>query len=84
MVLDFLLIYGPSITFVLGITNLLSMFLVFFTCRCMMGKKLAEFLWQNDWYKRFYTTHCYWWWVFFISVAVHAAIAIIAFGIPRL
>ncbi len=79
----FHLTFGPNLTFILGITNLVSLFLVFFTCRCLMGKRLTEFLWKHEWYKKFYTTHCYWWWLFFISVALHSIIAIWTFSIPR-
>lgn len=84
MVPNFLLTYGPNITFILGITNIIFLFLVFFTCRCLMGKRLTEFFWKNAWYQKIYSiTHCYWWWLFFISVALHAIIAIWTFSIPR-
>lgn len=77
-----LLTYGPAATFILGITNLVFLFLTFFSCRCLMGKPLTEFLWKREWYKKFYVTHCWWWRFFFVSVALHSVIAIWTFSVP--
>lgn len=73
---------GARITFMLGITNIIGLFLVFFSCRCLMGSSLQKRLWQHDWYKKFYNAHCHYWKLFFISVLIHAVFAIIYFGIP--
>jgi len=33
-------------------------------------------------YMKFYNWHCYYWWFFIVSVALHALIAVTAFGNP--
>ncbi len=77
-------VFGAKAAYVLGITNLLGLLLVFFSCRCLMGSALAKRLWQHGWYRKFYSMHCYYWWLFFVSVALHAVLAIIAYGNPFL
>jgi hypothetical protein len=37
---------------------------------------------QHNWYKKFYQTHCKWWYLFFASVALHAILALQLFGNP--
>lgn len=84
MVPDFLLTYGPNISFILGLSNLIFMVLVFFSCRCIMGKRITEFLWKQSWYQKFYVTHGWWWWAFFVSVGLHVIVTMLTFGLPRL
>lgn len=79
--MDFLR-FAPKLVYILGITNLVSLLLVLFSCRCMMGVRLFAQLMKRSWYKRFYTSHCYYWWVFVISVAFHSVLALVAFGNP--
>ncbi len=73
---------GVKLVFYLGITNLIGLGLVFFTCRCMMGPKLTNWLWQYEKYRKFYNLHCYFWMLFFASVFVHALVAISTYGVP--
>nr|MBI4156539.1 hypothetical protein [Candidatus Woesearchaeota archaeon] len=75
-------IFGIRITFLLGITNLIGLFLVFFSCRCLIGHKIANKLYQKEWYRKFYNNHCYYWWFFFASVLLHTIFAFLVFGNP--
>ncbi len=80
MALDPLL--AARITFALGIANLVGLLLVFFSCRCLMGTNLAQKLYQHNWYKKFYSNHCRYWWFFFLTVLLHTLFAFYAFGNP--
>ncbi len=71
-----------KVLFLLGITNLLLLFLVFMSCRCLIGKSVFNTLMKHEWYKKFFNFHCLLWWLFFISVFLHAVLAIMLFGIP--
>jgi hypothetical protein len=73
---------APKIVFVLGLTNILSGLLVFFTCRCVPGWNPARSLMQHAWYQRIFKWHCVVWWVFWVSVMVHAVFAIGYYGKP--
>jgi hypothetical protein len=70
------------ILFILGIVNLVTGFLIFFSCRCLPGSKVGKGLMKYKWYQRFFKFHCYIWWVFWASVVVHAVFAIIYIGWP--
>jgi hypothetical protein len=73
---------APRLIFILGITNLLSGLFVFFTCRCLPGWKLTRPLMQHAWYQKVFKWHCTIWWIFWISVVVHAIFAIGFYGAP--
>jgi len=73
---------APRIIFILGIVNLLTGFLIFFSCRCLPGSKIGAILMQKPPYKNFYKWHCHIWKVFWPSVIVHAILALIFFGWP--
>lgn len=73
---------GVRLVYVLGIMNIFGLALVFFSCRCLMGSGLFQMLWQRSWYKRFYSWHCYFWWLFFMSVFAHSVLALVVFGNP--
>lgn len=75
-------LWPAKLVFVLGWVNLLGIVLVFFSCRCLAGPKLFSWLVQFNWYKAFYRTHCWWWYLFFASVAVHALVALTLYGNP--
>jgi len=76
-------IIGPKIVFILGFINLISLLLVLFSCRCLIGVKFVENMWQKyEWYKKFYNKHCYYWWLFIISVLLHTILAFLIFGNP--
>jgi len=70
------------VLFSLGIVNLVTGLLVFFSCRCLPGSKWGKNLMKYQWYQRFFKLHCYIWWIFWISVVVHAIFAIIYVGWP--
>lgn len=70
-----------KLVFILGWANVLGLLLVLFSCRCIMGIN-PEKLSKSAIYLRFYKYHCYYWWFFIISVAIHAIVAITAFGNP--
>jgi len=64
-----------KIVLILGITNIVFGLLVLFSCRCMMGTFIKKFF-DYNWYKKFYKYHCYYWWIFFASVFMHALLAL--------
>jgi hypothetical protein len=70
------------VLFILGIVNLVTGLLIFFSCRCLPGSRLGKGLMKYKWYQRFFKLHCYIWWVFWISVVVHAIFAIVYVGWP--
>ena len=67
---------------ILGIVNLITGFLIFFSCRCLPGFKIGARLMKYRWYQHFYKFHCYIWMVFWVSVITHAILAIIYIGKP--
>ncbi|MFC2024746.1 hypothetical protein ACFLTJ_04170 [Chloroflexota bacterium] len=71
---------AARVIYVLGITNLVTGLLVFFTCRCLPGSRLGRKWMQHGRYQRFYRYHCYYWWAFWISVIVHAVFGIAFLG----
>ena len=74
--------FVPKLVFVLGIINLLSGLLVLFTCRCIPVLRISGNITKNYIYRKIYRYHCYIWWVFWISVVVHAVFAIAFYSIP--
>jgi hypothetical protein len=75
------MINAAQLTYILGITNIIFGLLVLFSCRCMLGNFIGR-LHQYNWYKKFYSYHCYYWGLFIISVFFHAGLAIFAFDNP--
>ncbi|MEW6062946.1 MAG: hypothetical protein AB1571_01055 [Nanoarchaeota archaeon] len=73
---------GAKLVFVLGITNVIGLLLIYFSCRCRLGNSFFSKLIKKKWYEKFYNMHCYFWWFFFTSVVLHAIIALLTFGIP--
>ncbi|HLC99020.1 MAG TPA: hypothetical protein VJC00_03375 [Candidatus Nanoarchaeia archaeon] len=73
---------GVQILFTLGITNVIFLLLVASSCRCMGMHNLTRRFMNYSWYLKFYNKHCYYWYGFFISVLLHATLAIYLFGIP--
>ena len=71
---------ATRILFILGIINLVTGLAVFFSCRCFPGSKIGKGLMKYGWFRRFFKLHCYIWWVFWISVVLHALLAIIYNG----
>ena len=75
-------VFSARLIFVLGIINLISGVLVLFTCRCIPALSFTGKIMQNKFYSRIYKYHCIIWWVFWISVIVHAVFAIALYGAP--
>jgi len=73
---------AAKLVFVLGWTNLVGLAMVFLTCRCFIRPKLFAKLVNYNWYKKLYQTHCWWWYLFFGSVAAHALLALGVYGNP--
>ena len=73
---------GQKIVYILGITNIVSIILVFFSCRCLLGWKLTARLARFPWFQKFYRYHCWYWWLFIVSVFAHSVIALLIFGNP--
>ena len=71
-----------QLVYILGIINLVGLILIFFSCRCLVGKRAFNFLNRFSWYQKFYRSHCWWWYVFFASVFLHAVLAMMVYGNP--
>jgi hypothetical protein len=67
---------------ILGIINLMTGLLIFFSCRCLPGARLGSRLMKYQGYQRFYKYHCYIWRIFWPAVMIHAILAVIFFGWP--
>ena len=67
---------------ILGIINLVTGTLIFFSCRCFPGSKLGNKLKKYQAYQSFFKYHCHIWKVFWPSVMIHAILVIIFFGWP--
>ena len=64
---------------ILGIVNLVTLFLIYTTCRCIPGSRISKVtgnLMQYGAYKRIFKYHCYLWWVIWASVIIHAFLAL--------
>ena len=68
--------------FILGIVNMIAVILIFFSCRCVSSSSLLRKLMKYRAYQRFFGYHCYIWWVLWLSVIIHAILAIGFFGVP--
>ncbi len=75
---------GLKLLSLLGFTNLLFLLLVISSCRCMGMNKFTMGLMHSPRYLKFFNLHCYFWYCFLASVALHATLAIYLFGIPFL
>ena len=72
---------GVKLMFLMGFSNLVFLALVLTTCRCM-SKTFVNALFKYEWYQKYYGKHCYYWWGFVISVAIHATLGFLVFGWP--
>jgi cytochrome b561 len=66
---------APKMIIALGILSVLTGLLIYFSCRCIPAWKPAKNLLNNPVYKKFFKTHCNLWWIFWVLVIIHAAIA---------
>jgi len=71
-----------DILLVAGITNVLFLLLVIFSCRCMGFWRITKWIFGYENYQKFYKFHCFFWYGLIISVFIHATLAIYLFGIP--
>lgn len=72
----------PRLVFLLGAINIVALLLVFFSCRCLAGNRFVNRMMENGWYRKFYSRHCYYWWLLFVSVVLHVILAFRVFGNP--
>ena len=66
----------------LGIFQGLVGILIVSSCRCTGGTPFGARLLKIRAFKKFYRYHCYLWWPFWISVALHAVLAVYLTGFP--
>lgn len=67
---------------ILGIINLVTVTLLFLSCRCTGSARIIGKLKKYQAYQRFYKYHCYLWRVFWPSVITHIILAIAFVGVP--
>lgn len=72
----------PRLVFLLGAINIIALLLVFFSCRCLAGNRFVNKMMERGWYRKFYSRHCCYWWLLFVSVVLHAILAFRVFGSP--
>jgi hypothetical protein len=63
-----------------GLSTLLSLIFLFFSCRCMGGHKVLEKLFKNRNFMKLYKLHCWFWAWFFVSIVIHITMAKLIFG----
>jgi hypothetical protein len=73
---------ATRIIFVLGFVNAITGLLIFFSCRCLPGSSIGKSLMKRPWFQRFFKFHCWLWWIFWLSVVIHAILALIYLGWP--
>ena len=78
----FYTLFAARLIFFLGMLNIVSGVAVLITCRCIGVSSISGRLMRYSWFQRFYSLHCYIWWIFWISVIIHAIFAIGVSGIP--
>jgi hypothetical protein len=75
-------VFASRLILILGFVNLVTGFLLLFTCRVIPAFKPTRSLMQHAFYKSFYRYHVYLWWIFWISVTVHVVFAMNYLGWP--
>lgn len=75
-------IVAARVLFVLGIINLVGGILIFLSCRCLSGSAILSRVRRHPFYQRLFSYHCYIWWIFWLSVIVHAILGIGLLGNP--
>jgi len=76
------MILDDRLVFALGIINVLTIMLVFFSCRCLIGRRFVDRMWKYKWYRIYHKGHCYYWWLLAVSVLLHSTIALSIYGDP--
>ena len=75
-------VFGVKLVYLLGITNVLFFLLIASTCRCVIGVKFVNDMLKKQWYRWLFDHHCWYWRLFFLSVTIHIALALMVFGSP--
>ncbi|HXY75032.1 MAG TPA: hypothetical protein VEH58_06880 [Dehalococcoidales bacterium] len=75
-------IFATRLVLVLGFVNLLTGFLLLFTCRIIPAFKFTRRLMTYSFYKNFYKYHAWLWAIFWVSVIVHVIFAVNLMGWP--
>ena len=78
----FISIIGARIIFITAIVNIVTILLIYLSCRCLPTSRLGKNWMKNITFKNFYKFHCYLWWIFGISVVIHVVFAIVRLGVP--
>jgi len=73
---------GIRLIVIFGITNVITFLMIASTCRCVVGVRFVNDMMKQDWYKWFFSHHCWYWRMFFLSVIIHIALVLMVFGIP--
>ncbi len=63
-----------KLIFIFAWINLFGLILVLLSCRCIINLPLK--VRESKLYTKFYKYHCFYWWIFIISVLMHAILAI--------
>jgi hypothetical protein len=71
---------GIKFIVILGITNLISLILVWTTCRCRHG--LIKSMTPGSFYSKLFNLHCTFWRILVTSVTLHIIVVLMTFGIP--
>lgn len=71
-----------KIVYLLGIANIVFLFLIAMSCRCLVGNKIGKRLVKYGWFIKISRCHGYFWWLFFFSILAHAILAFIVYGNP--
>jgi len=81
-----MLIFTPIISariiFIAALINIITILLIYLSCRCLPTSRIGKNWMKNATYKNFYKYHCYLWWIFVISVIIHIVFAIARLGVP--
>jgi hypothetical protein len=65
-----------NIILITAIINIAGVLYIFLTCRFIPVLKFAKPLTNKSWFKSWYKTHSYVWWLLMPSILVHFVIAI--------
>jgi hypothetical protein len=70
------------IVLILGVFQGIVALAIFLSCRCFNGFKPVARVTKSPAFRKFFKYHCYFWWLFLVSVAVHVFLAISLTGNP--
>ena len=70
-----------QVLMVTGYLNLIFFILIILTCRCIGFWRLTKGLMKYKWFQKIYSWHCWYWYIFILSVLLHAVTSFLLFGI---